>query len=948
MDIRIKTDKNFATTLNRLNEKYGEEFEILNGFHDSQMNFSDFIDNFVDRNVADVTIDANANASHKDIRSLLSEKGKSHDKLFAFNKLFYEMNKKYGLNDAREWLECEYNGAYYMHDAPSSTFLPYCFSGDTKILTKDGVKRLDELEGEEIQVLNKNHGWESATVKNFGTQELRKLVLERYGVKKEIYVTGNHIWFVCNDNNKQKKELKTDELKKGMKIPFNTTKAWSLIKPSPFGVAHGFFIGDGDKGTHLRANFCGDKEALIPYFMPNVVNGNDKEKTVQGIPKYFRELPKLDENPQYLYGWLSGYFAADGNVDSKGRCTLSSTKKENLEFVRDVLCVLGMPVNEIRFQDRISNLTGEMGRVYVLTLSSEYLKEDFFIRPTHKKNIKPDIFRKNRSWQVVSVEKTNRVEPVYCAIAPTSQSFTLDNNILTHNCYAYDLSRLAKEGLFFLDNYNNEPPQHLTTFIDDVIEFISFFSNRSSGACGIPNVLIWTYYFWKKDCETGYYIKSPEYYLKQTFQKLIYRLNQPFMRVDQSAFVNVSIFDREYIKSLFGGLEYPDGTFAIDCVEELIEHQKVFMEVVSEIRSKNIFTFPVLTYSLLYKDNKFVDEEFARWCSDHNVKWNDSNFFISGDVTTLSNCCRLLSDTTKLSGFINSIGGTALSIGSIKVNTTNLVRIYYEVGNNEEEYLKLLKHRIELSCKILDVQREIIKRNIEKGLLPNYIDGGMEMDKQYSTIGILGLYETIDKFGYTVKDKFGNISYTDKGIEFASKIFDVINEVKDNFTDKYSFNVESVPAERAAVVLCAKDNMLYDKDCSNFIYSNQWIPLMAKCTIKEKLRLSAILDVKCSGGSISHINLEKNFPNTDVAWDMLNTIAQAGVIYFAFNTKINACKNHHGFVGTDICPVCGEGVYDTYQRIVGYLSPSKAYSADRFKEFKARQWYDLSQSKGEL
>lgn len=65
------------------------------------------------------------------------------------------------------------------------------------------------------------------------------------------------------------------------------------------------------------------------------------------------------------------------------------------------------------------------------------------------------------------------------------------------------------------------------------------------------------------------------------------------MRIDQSAFVNMSIFDREYIKSLFGGLEYPDGTFAIDCVEELIEHQKVFMEVVSEIRSKNMFTFPV-------------------------------------------------------------------------------------------------------------------------------------------------------------------------------------------------------------------------------------------------------------------------------------------------------------------------------------------------------------------
>ena len=48
-------------------------------------------------------------------------------------------------------------------------------------------------------------------------------------------------------------------------------------------------------------------------------------------------------------------------------------------------------------------------------------------------------------------------------------------------CWANDLTRLATEGLFFLDNYNNEAPKHLTTFFDDVIEFVSFLSNRQSG-----------------------------------------------------------------------------------------------------------------------------------------------------------------------------------------------------------------------------------------------------------------------------------------------------------------------------------------------------------------------------------------------------------------------------------------------------------------------------------
>lgn len=627
-------NKDFERAFKKITDEYGEDFELLNGFHESQLNFSEFVNAFVDKKVADVTIDSNANASNKDIRSLLSEKGKSNDKLIAFNKIFYEIKKKYGLKTAKEWLETEYNGGFYLHDAHTSTFMPYC--------------------------------------------------------------------------------------------------------------------------------------------------------------------------------------------------------------------------------------------------------------------------------------------------------------------YAYDLSRLAREGLFFLKNYNNKPPKHLTTFIDDVIEYISFMSNRSSGAVGIPNVLIWTYYFWKKDCETGYYIKDKDYYIRQSFQKLIYRLNQPFMRIDQSAFVNVSIFDRCYLQELFGGLQYPDGSYAIDYIDDIIEHQKIFMEVVSDIRRENMFTFPVLTYSLLYKDGKFVDEEFARWCSDHNTMWNDSNFFVSDNVGVLSNCCRLLSDTRKLDAFINSIGGTALSIGSVKVNTINLMRIALETGLDEKKYLNLLKKRTLLCCKTLDIIRHIIKRNIEKGLLPNYQEGAMELSKQYCTIGIIGLYEVMEYYGYINVDEFGYKSYSDKGIEFACKIFDVINEIKDNFTDEYSFNVESVPAERCAVILCQKDNLLYDRN-EKFIYSNQWIPLSEKCTIKEKVRLGSILDKKCSGGSIAHINLENNFPNKEVAWEMLNYIAKNGVIYFAFNTRINECKNHHGFVGTNICPECGEGVYDTYQRIIGYLAPTRSYSKDRFKEFTTRKWYDYAE-----
>lgn len=512
-------------------------------------------------------------------------------------------------------------------------------------------------------------------------------------------------------------------------------------------------------------------------------------------------------------------------------------------------------------------------------------------------------------------------------------------------CWANDFTRLATEGLFFINEYNNQPPKHLTTYLDDVIEFVSFLSNRQSGAVGMPNVLIWAYYFWKHDIENGYYLKDPGTYLRQCFQKLIYRLNQPFLRIDQASFTNVSIFDRPYLESLFGGMEFPDGTFAIDQIEEMLECQKVFMEVVSDIREEQMFTYPVLTYSLLYKDGKFADEDFARWCSNHNIKWSDSNFFVSDNVGVLSNCCRLLSDTNKLDAFINSIGGTALSVGSCRVSTVNLVRIAYESKMNKKKYLDILRDRVLLDCKALTSMRHILKRNIEKGLLPNYQDGAVELDKQFCTIGGIGMYEVMDLFDLINTDEFGNKSYSDEAVEFTTQILDTMNDVKDHFECDFTFNIEMIPAENCAGVICTADNLLYEQN-KYFIYSNQWIPLMEKCTIQEKCRLGHLFDAKCGGGCIAHIDIENRFPNEDAAWDMLNYVAKQGVIYFAFTTKINVCEDKHAFIGTKECPQCGKPVADQYARVVGFYTPVSGYQRIRKSEFNQRKWYDVLNKDG--
>ena len=633
MSIELNLDKNFVEMYKFLCEKYGEQFEYMNGFHNSNLNFTDFIDNFVDtETVADVSIDANANSSTHDVRTLIMDMMKPHTKLLAYNKIFFELTKKYGLATAQEWLEDEWTGALYLHDSSSSTFLPYC--------------------------------------------------------------------------------------------------------------------------------------------------------------------------------------------------------------------------------------------------------------------------------------------------------------------YAYDVEEIAKRGLFFISRFKTGAPKHLTTFNDHVLEFISWASNRSSGAVGLPSYLVYSFYFWYNDVKNNFFLKDPEYYRRQCFQKFIYDLNQPYLRITECAFTNISVMDRPYLTELFGAKQFPNGDYIIDYIDDIIEHQKVFMEVVSEIREETMMTFPVLTYSLLYQEGKFVDEDFAKWCNRHNMKWCDSNFYVGNDVTTLSNCCRLLSNTSKLTAFINSIGGTSLSVGSIKVNTINLRRIALEAENNKEKFMEILNDRLDICIKTLDIVRHIIKRNVDKGLLPNYTHGLIEMDKQYNTVGITAMYEVINDFGMIATDEFGNKSYTKEGLEFATEILNTINQKKDSYDFDYSINVEAVPAERCNVVSCKKDMALYPEHNEYFVYSNQWIPLMEKCTLDEKIRLGSILDKECGGGQISHINLQGRFTSEEQSWELLNYIASQGVIYFAYNMKISVCKNEHAFMG-DICPKCEEPKIDTFQRVVGFLTPSSSYSKERKQEFQARQWYNI-------
>lgn len=308
------------------------------------------------------------------------------------------------------------------------------------------------------------------------------------------------------------------------------------------------------------------------------------------------------------------------------------------------------------------------------------------------------------------------------------------------------------------------------------------------------------YYFWKKDVENGYYTKTPEIYRDQQLQALIYRLNQPWVRQDQCAFTNVSVFDHPYFEAIFGGSKFPDGSYMIDYEEEIIDFQKKFIDVINNIREKEVFTFPILTASLLYQNNKFVDEPFARWACESSRKWNLFNFFTDESVNSLSNCCRLKSEISDL--YFNSIGGTALKVGSVKVSTLNLARLAYKSNKNEDVFISLLANLTLKNLKLLHIIRNIIKRNVEKGLLPNFSSGLVDFEHLYNTIGINGIFEVMKSFGYTYQDSLGNTYYTKEAYTFGKKIFDTIHILIEEFSKDidYKINIEQAPKKCGGIL----------------------------------------------------------------------------------------------------------------------------------------------------
>ena len=424
-------------------------------------------------------------------------------------------------------------------------------------------------------------------------------------------------------------------------------------------------------------------------------------------------------------------------------------------------------------------------------------------------------------------------------------------------CVAITMYPFLMDGLRGLGGISVAPTD-LKSFCGEFINLVYSVSSQFLGAVATPEFLMYFDYFVRKDYGDNYLERLDEVVenntkrrtlekvIENAFQQVVHSMNMPAgNRGYQTVFWNISYFDHEYFKGVFGDFVFPDGTSPK--WETLSWLQKKFMKWFNKERTKYVLTFPVETMALLTdgKDN-YIDQEYADFTAE---MWSEGHSFfcyLSDSPDSLSSCCRLrnslkdLEDDDTEHNFTThqySMGTASVSTGSKSVMTINLPRLvqnatnryYHEIeGKNIPKGVQMpldeFKHKEKLYSYIREdvtemVERvhkyqtafnETIKDFLKANMLDVYNAGFIDIRKQYLTVGVNGITDAAEFF---------NIKVTDNDLyrEFVNNILETINicNRKDKTRDTM-FNTEFVPAEN----LAAK-NYKWDKKDGYWVSPNR-------------------------------------------------------------------------------------------------------------------------------
>ena len=520
-------------------------------------------------------------------------------------------------------------------------------------------------------------------------------------------------------------------------------------------------------------------------------------------------------------------------------------------------------------------------------------------------------------------------------------------------CFNYSVYDIMLQGLPMVKKIKSIAPKHLYAFKSQLEQFVVVASNSTLGATGLADIFIVMSHYVRKilkhKADAGFEFASEKAcwnYVKENIVSFIYTINQP-MRGNQSPFTNVSIFDRPFLDNMCDG-SYKDLDGNDVDKDIVMKIQEIFLNVMNEELNRTPITFPVTTACFCVDDeNNIIDEEFTQMIAEKNKNFGFINIYC-GKSSTLSSCCRLRSDQEN--EYFNSFGAGSSKIGSLGVVTMNLPRLAVKsIKNNKDdavgarcEFLNELRECVEDVGRINNAKRHIITKRIGNGNLPLYELGFMNLSKQYSTAGVTGLNEICELFDVDILES--------EGQEFILNCLEVINTTNDKLQKQYKapHNCEQVPAENSSIKLATKDTMLGYNDAGYRLFSNQFIPLVTKADMLDRIRLQGLFDKHFSGGAIAHINIGQRIEDTQQIVDLIKSCAKAGVVYWAINYNIQRCVNDHMSVGMNgSCVVCGAEIKDNFTRVVGFLTNTKNWhQVRREDDYPERQFYGGASNKG--
>jgi anaerobic ribonucleoside-triphosphate reductase len=498
-------------------------------------------------------------------------------------------------------------------------------------------------------------------------------------------------------------------------------------------------------------------------------------------------------------------------------------------------------------------------------------------------------------------------------------------------CFNFSCLDVVFNGLPFVKKIKSEPPKHFSSYVNQMIQFVTYASNSVAGAVGLADFLICASWYVDKE-------KPDIKEIRQELQSFIFSVNQPFRGGHQSAFTNVSLFDSDFLTKLCGEYSFPDGSKPNkDTVQKL---QVIYMKTMNETLRKTPCTFPVTTACFSVDEDRNVkDNLFLECVCAENLEFGWINFY-AGSTSTLSSCCRLRSDSAH--EYFNTFGAGGTKIGSLSVTTINLPRIAYEakrlVENKELAATYFLTHLQELVRDVgfvNQIKRYIVSLRIKNGNLPLYTLGFMDIKKQYSTCGLNGINEAVEILGYDVLEEDGQ--------HLIKSMLTIVNRENESLEKMFGYphNCEQTPSENSAIKLAQADKIMGFNDKYD-LYSNQFIPLTTRADLIDRVMLQGMFDSLMTGGAILHMNVAEKISNVEDMAKLIKASVARGVIYQAINYVLNVCENGHVTVGKNDtkCSICGKKITDKLTRVVGFLTNTKNWHKVRREEdFPNREFY---------